>query len=375
MPQPILFAIPRLDAGGPDRVIYELLCGLPRDRFSPHLLVSRRGGRYFDALPADVVLHSLDSDVRYPVRAFAAAVDCIEPALVMTTLRMNVAGGLARYFQKRRVPLVARQANAIAADFAILKSGSLVKHRVAELVVRHALRRADAVVAQSVDMGAELQKELAHRQRLDVIGNPISITEISVKASSQTGAAIVVSGSPAIVSVGRLMAQKGYDLLLTAFARVLAAHPDARLTLLGEGPDRAALEVQAAALGIDHAVAMPGQSDAVFAELAAADLFVSSSRYEGFSNAILEAMALEVPVAATDCPGATREMIIDGETGMLTAAITQESIADAMLRALGADRAALGKAGQAHVAAQFDKAAIIGRYADLFDELIAAAQA
>lgn len=374
MPQPILFAIPLLDAGGPDRVIYELLCGLPRDRFAPHLLVSRRGGRYFDALPADVTVRSLDSDARYPFRAFAAAVDCIAPALVMTTLRMNVAGGLARYFQKRRVPLVARQANAIAADFAILKSGSLVKHRIAELVVRHALRRADAVVAQSIDMGAELKKELAPRQRLDVIGNPVSIAEIAEKASSQAGAATVVGGTPAIVSVGRLMAQKGYDLLLPAFAQVLAMHPDARLTLLGEGPDRAALEAQVLALGIDHAVAMPGQSDAVFAELAAANLFVSSSRYEGFSNAILEAMALGVPVAATDCPGATREMIIDGETGML-AAITPESIADAMMRALAADRNILGKAGQAHVAAQFDKAAIIGRYGDLFDELIAASQA
>lgn len=375
MPQPILFAIPLLDAGGPDRVIYELLCGLPRDRISPHLLVSRRGGRYFDALPADVTVHSLDSDARYPFRAFAAAVDRIAPALVMTTLRMNVAGGLARYFQKRRVPLVARQANAIAADFAILKSGSLVKHRIAELVVRHALRRADAVVAQSIDMGAELQKELAPRQRLDVIGNPVSLAEISAKAAAQTGSATVVAGTPAIVSVGRLMAQKGYDLLLPAFAQVLAAHPEARLTLLGEGPDRAALEARAAALGIDHAVAMPGQSDAVFAELAAADLFVSSSRYEGFSNAILEAMALGVPVAATDCPGATREMILDGETGMLAAEITTDSIADAVLRALAADRKALGEAGRAHVAAQFDKAAIIGRYADLFDELIAAAQA
>ena len=375
MPQPILFAIPLLDAGGPDRVIYELLCGLPRDRFALHLLVSRRGGRYFDALPADVTVHSLDSDARYPFRSFAAAVDRIAPALVMTTLRMNVAGGLARYFQKRRVPLVARQANAIAADFAILKSGSLVKHRIAELVVRHALRRADAVVAQSVDMGAELKKELTYRQCLRVIGNPVSVSEINGKADSQNGSVTIVCGSPAIVSVGRLMAQKGYDLLLPAFAQVLAVHPDARLTLLGEGPDRASLEAQAVALGIDKAVAMPGQSDAVFAELAAADLFVSSSRYEGFSNAILEAMALGVPVAATDCPGATREMIIDGETGMLAAAITPDSIADAMLRALAADRIALGEAGRAHVAAQFDRAAIIGRYADLFDELIAAAQA
>ena len=51
-PKPVLFAIPLLDAGGPDRVIYELLCGLPRDRFAPQLLVSERGGRYFDALPS-----------------------------------------------------------------------------------------------------------------------------------------------------------------------------------------------------------------------------------------------------------------------------------------------------------------------------------
>lgn len=369
-PLTVLFAIPRLDAAGPDRVIHELLRGLPRDRFAPHLLVSRRGGRYFDALPHDVPVHSLDSPSRYPVRGFAAAVDRVGPDLVMTTLRMNMTGGLARYLQKRRVPLVARQANAIAADFAVLKAQSLIKHRLAEIVVRWTLRQADAVVAQSIDMGAEIAKELAPGQRLEVIGNPVSIAEIEAQAQAQKGDGAILQGSPAVVSAGRLMTQKGYDLLLPAFARVRRVHPRARLTILGEGPDRAALETQAAALGLAEAVDLPGQSDRVLAALGEADLFVSSSRYEGFSNAILEAMALGVPIAATACPGATREMVIEGKTGILAAEMNVEAIADAMLRALAADRGALGRAGRAHVAAHFDRAAIVERYAALFEALV-----
>lgn len=366
----ILFAIPELDSGGPDRVIFELACGLPRARFEVHLLVTAEGGRYFDALLGDVVIHQLGDTSRYPVRAFARAVDAIRPDAVMTTLRMNTTGGLARYFQKRRVPLIARQANAIAADFALLKAKSLVKHRIAERIVRHALRQADAVVAQSHDMARELRRELKPQQRLEVVGNPVSIEDMQERARASKDLSLL-PGSPKIVSVGRLSAQKGYDLLLPAFAQLRQTHPEAELTILGEGPDRPALEQQAIGLGLAKVVHLPGKSDHVAAITAGADLFVSSSRYEGFSNAILEAMALAVPVAATDCPGATRELILDGGTGMLANKISEQEIANAMLRALNADRQPLGNTGRDHVARLFDRPIIIEKYAALFEQLAA----
>ena len=363
---PIVLAIPELDAGGPDRVLYELLTGLDRARFAPILITLTRGGRYFDALPDDVRVVVLDGG-RYPVRAFARAIDRIAPELVFTTLRMNVVALAARALQRRKPPVVVRQANAIAADFAILRQTSLIKHRLAQTVIRMLMRRADAVVAQSDDMARELRAELRPDQEIAVIGNPVSLDELErALAEQQAAATIPERGRPAVVAVGRLARQKGFDLLLPAFAAFRARHPDAALTIFGEGPERAALERQAAELGLAGCVAMPGRSEAVLAEIERADLFVSSSRYEGFSNAMLEAMALGVPVVATDCPGATRDLVKDGETGFLAAAIDADAIGAAMLRAMEDDASAMGRRGRDHVAGNFEKTAIVRKYEDLF---------
>lgn len=366
-----LFALPDLGSGGPDRVISELLHAFPRDRFTPALLVQQRGGALFDRLPDDVRVVSLETDARYPVMAFARAVRALRPAVVMTTLRMNLTAGAASPLLPRGTKLIMRQANAVAADFARLKRQSLVKHRLAERFTHWCLGRADAIVAQSMDMAAEIRAEARVGQRVATIGNPVDLAAIDAACAAQRAAAPApLPGAPALVAVGRLWPQKGFDLLLDAMAAVRAAHPGAQLTVLGEGPERAALEAQAARLGLSGAVHFPGQSGTVLAQVAASGLFVSSSRWEGFSNAILEAMALGVPVAATTCPGATREMIGDGETGFLCPPEDAGALAEAILRALAADGQAIGQAARASVAARYDRAAIAGAYADLFESVL-----
>lgn len=363
----VLFALPELGAGGPDRVMFELITHLPRDRFLPLLMVGRRGGRYFDMLPADVEIHVAGGGRRYPVRAYARLVDSLKPDIVFTTLRMNLTAGLGSFVHRHRPVLIERQANAIAADFAILRRSSLIKHRVAEWLVKLALRRADWLVAQSADMGAELRGAMpaARRGRVVVIGNPVDIASVEQAAKAQH--ATVLRGSPALLGVGRLMPQKGFDVLIDALPAVLAAHPGAHLTLLGEGPDRAALAARAAALGVGDRVTMPGHAEGVLATIAGADLFVSSSRYEGFSNAILEAIALGVPVAATDCPGATREMITEGESGFLAPRQDPVGLSAAIGRALASDRVAVAARARAHVSATFGRDRIVSAYAALFD--------
>ncbi len=366
----ILFAIPELDAGGPDRVVSELLHGLDRGAMRLALTVQRGGGRYFDGLPDDVECHVMDVPGRYPWRALAGLVDKVRPDLVFTTLRMNLTAPIARLVQRHKAPIIARQANAVAADFAVLKGQSLVKHRVAEHVVRWGLRRAEGVVAQSHDMAAELRRELRPSQLLETIGNPVDVAAVTALAAAQRASAAPLAGDPAIVSVGRLMAQKGYDRLIAGWPIVIARHPRAHLTVFGEGPDRGALEAQIAALGVGGSVTLAGRSETALASVAAASLFVSSSRYEGFSNALLEAMALGVPVVATDCPGATREMVVDGETGTLVQDKSGKEIADGILAALEPDRAALGAHGRAHVAARFGQAAIMRQYEGMMARLL-----
>lgn len=367
----ILFAIPELGWGGPDRVFSTLIGGLDRAAFRPALLVSRAGGRYFDALPDDVDV-SILGDGRYPVWRFARAIDRLQPDLIVTTLRMNTTASAARALQRHRPPLVTRQANAIRTNFKELRKRSPLRYALAEWLVRRLLKTADALVAQSADMAAELERYASPRQRIAVIGNPVTVDDPKTAhlAEPKGKAASEPFGSPALVAVGRLAPQKGFDILIAAFSTLRRNYPQAGLTILGDGPERKALEAEIKRLGMEHAVRLPGHSENVSAEIEAADIFVSSSRYEGFSNALLEAMALGKPVVATDCEGGTRDMVIDGKTGILARPESIDGLTEAVLRTLSSDLSSLGKSGRDHVAARFSDRRIIAEYEDLFRELM-----
>lgn len=370
MTRTIALAIPELDSGGPDRVIYELLCGLPRDRFRLQLILQKAGGRLFDRLPEDIDVAVIGDGRRYPALAYRRAIGRLRPELVMTTLRMNATAGFAKTFFGHPPILVARQANAIAVNFKELREKSPLKQSIAQPIITHAMTRADAMVAQSLDMAAELRSEVPAGVQVETIGNPVSIADIDADHAQQKAGAALPNGTPSLVAVGRLMPQKGFDVLIDALPQVLAVHPGAQLTIYGDGPDRASLERRAAERGVFGAICFAGQSAHVLAQVAAADVYISSSRYEGFSNAILEAMALGSTVVATDCPGATREMIADGQSGFLVPVENSGGLAEGILRALSAAGEGIGDAARASVASTYDREAICRRYADLFGSLI-----
>jgi glycosyltransferase involved in cell wall biosynthesis len=120
-----------------------------------------------------------------------------------------------------------------------------------------------------------------------------------------------------IVAVGRLVPQKGFDLLLDAFAGVAHRVPDWSLVIWGEGPERARLEAQRTALGLEARVAMPGVTKGHGEWLHDADIFVLSSRFEGWGIVVGEAMAAGVPTISFDCRWGPSEMITHGESGLL----------------------------------------------------------
>lgn len=119
-----------------------------------------------------------------------------------------------------------------------------------------------------------------------------------------------------IVSVGRLIKSKDFSLLIRSFANIVAAFPRSRLTIYGEGPERANLERLIRQLKLENRVFLPGAVKNIQEKLAAADLFIFPSRYEGFPNALCEAMAVGLPVIASNCTG-NIDVVEDGFNGLL----------------------------------------------------------
>ena len=120
-----------------------------------------------------------------------------------------------------------------------------------------------------------------------------------------------------IVAAGRLVPQKGFDVLIASFAALADDYPDWQLVIYGEGGEREALETAARRLSLGDRITLPGVSKDMRAAFAATDLFVLPSRYEGYPNVLLEALASGCAVIASDCPGATAEILGGGKYGLL----------------------------------------------------------
>ncbi len=175
---------------------------------------------------------------------------------------------------------------------------------------------------------------------------------------------------PIIVTTARLTPQKDHATLIGALPIVLARHPDCRIWLIGNGPQEHMLREQACALGVADAVSFMGYRTDVPDLLAAADLFVLSSRFEGLPLAMLEAMAHGLPVVATRV-GGTDEVLIDGVTGRLVGPGDSDALAAAIDDVLGnrARARALGRNGQARFSGAFTASRMADETARLFQEL------
>ena len=136
--------------------------------------------------------------------------------------------------------------------------------------------------------------------------------------------------APKACYIGRLAPEKGLDTLVEAWPKVIEAFPKARLTLVGEGPERSRLEARIKALGLEGAVELPGASSDPISALRQSDLFVLPSREEGMSIALLEAMALGIPLVATAIPGNIC-LIPSNETGRLAKPGDPSDIAQAII--------------------------------------------
>jgi len=309
----IVFAINSLAGGGAERVLTTLLGGSApwRNRYDIHLALLDDEPRAY-AVPDWVEVHQLDARHKLlpSLKQLRALTERLSPDATLSFLtRANVANAWAMA-GRGRPWLISERVNT---------SAHLGKGRgaiAAKAMVRIAYPRAAHVIAVSEGVVDDLADNFGvQRTRMSAIANPIDHDQIAALAAEPPA---FTPAGPYIVAAGRLVPNKNMALLLRAYAK---ADPDARLVILGEGPERPALERLAASLGIADRVDMPGFVANPFALLARAQAYAMPSNAEGFPNGLVEAMACGVPVVATNCASGPSEILADRPRGAVTGGI------------------------------------------------------
>ncbi len=231
---------------------------------------------------------------------------------------------------------------------------------------------ADAHIALDQDIAAELQQAEFPLERVRMLINGVDTRAfVPSKARDASRARLGLEGKTLLLFVGRLTPQKSLPTLLEAFHHIAADFPQGQLVLLGEGPDRKALEEFTTALHLEGQVSFVGNVADVRPYLQAADLFVLPSLSEGVSNALLEAMASGVACVVTRVGGA--EYLLDGGAcGTLIPPKDPDALADALRSLLNdsAERDRLGRLARLRAQEYFDITMIAQQYQNLYTELL-----
>ena len=321
-------------SGGVERMLVNLLRGFVAAGRRVDLLLIRDQSPHLRDLPAEINRLPLGTD--HSLLAIPALARYLRrqrpPALLVVKERAGRAAVLARGLAGTDTRLVLRLGTNLSAALA---GRSALARQWRAWPLRWLYPRMDRIVAVSQGVAADTAA-LARLplESIRVIRNPVITPELGQLATEPCPHPwFQKEGPPVILGAGRLQRQKDFPTLIRAFARVSQDRP-CRLVIIGEGSDRQALTDLVRQLGIQHQVDLPGFQANPLPFLAAADLFVLSSAWEGSPNVLTEAMALGTPVVATDCPSGPAEVLDAGRLGPLVPVGDIAALAEVMCATL-----------------------------------------
>lgn len=319
----VLFFISTLDGGGAERVMVDILNRINKKIIEPVLVLLYPYGNspYRESIPVGIKIivierrsDSLPAKIRQLIN-FVETVFREKPHVILSMLtHNNIMALLARILFRIRVIVCE---HIMLGKVIETEEGKRMMGIPIAPMVRILYRFADKVIAVSEEIRANLIKDFyVPYRKIQVIYNPIDFdrtTEMRIIPSEHP---FFEEGLPVVIAAGRLVPQKGFDILIEAFDMVLS-EMDARLIILGEGCEHESLNKLVRDRNLTGKVSFAGFQKNPYRFLSRADLFVLSSLYEGLPMVVLEAMACGVPVICTDCRSGPREILDNGRCGFL----------------------------------------------------------
>ena len=370
----VAFILPALEAGGVERVYLDLASGLLTKGLAVDFVLAKAEGAFLPQVPEGARLVDLGLPRRLRLlRAYGP----LRTYLVRE--RPRVALPVWGYMDA--VPLEALRREKVSALWVLHSSPTYLldlpspKREAARLAALWALKRASR--SPRVRLGAVSRGVARAFARLAgvpeevfrILPNPIPLERVRRLAQEPLPSLPFSFGAPFFLGVGRLHPNKGWDLILQAFARFLRWVPKNpfHLLILGEGGDRQVLENLVRELGLTGRVWFLGHSPNPYAYMLRAKALVMASRYEGLPTVALEALALGLPVIATESEGGLGEALGEGKFGLLVPR-NPESLAEGMVRFLREGFPLDGEALAAHLS-RFTLEASLEAYLRTFEEL------
>lgn len=371
----VWLCITALCVGGAEQTLVDLANGLDRDRYDVTVWTIFETGPLTDELATDVTVRSMTdrgvvengsvTGVTTPLAyvavvvrfCYAAAVEC--PDVVHSFL----------FFDN----MLARLAGVWCPATVVTGVRSVPEEpdRLRAALDRLTVGLSDRVVSNS-ENGADLAVDRgAAPDAVSVVRNGRDVATYRDATAAAVEAELDIDGDELVVgTVGRVLERKGHFELVTAWADLQRRRPDARLLVVGDGEDRAAIEAHAREQGCADSVQFLGTRRDVPQLLAAMDVFAFPSHFEGLPGAVVEAMAAGLPVVATPVDG-TAELLEAYRTGLFVRPKAPAELAWALTRLLDDPelREALGTAAQREAEAAFDIDTMVANFEALYREV------
>jgi glycosyltransferase involved in cell wall biosynthesis len=353
-------------SGGIQRVMLNLASGLIKLGWSVDLLLVEAIGPLKEDIPAGCKLY--DFQEKHVSRAMFKLVSYLltdNPNVVLSSqTHINIVMIFARMLSKWKGRLIISEH--IALDFAASNPHHWVD-RFFPFLASIFYRQADKILLVSTDTARHfIDATHLPDNLIKVIYNPIVTENLLILSKYPNDHTWFTNQDfPVVLSAGRLTQQKDFDTLLRAFSLVMVKIPSVKLILLGEGEELTHLEQLSQKLGIQDSIEFIGFTNNPFSYMANSSVFVLSSRWEGFGNVLVEAMACGCPVISTDCPSGPSEILDRGKYGRLVPVGDPKALAEAIILELNYPH---NKNQLVDRANQFSIDWILPQYVDLFTQ-------